>query len=298
MLSYVIFAIFFLRKHLRTNTYDTCHTHFAIPTGIVALWAKRRFKIPFIVTSHGSDIPGYNQDRFTFAHHFTKPLIRSIFRAASGVTVSSEYLAHLIKEQVGNYSDKLRIIKNGIDANKIIPAEKKKIVLATGRLLPRKGFQYLIQAVSEKDVGYEVHMCGDGPLKKQLEGLAKVSKTKVVLHGWLNNVSKEYKELLQSAAIYCLPSSRENSSVSLLEAMSAGCAVITTNVSGCPETVGEAGILVPPADSQAISGALRKLIDSPELLRSYQERSRKRVLSEYGWDNIITEYENCLSLLQ
>ena len=70
-LSYLISAKRFLRKHLRENRYDVCHCHFIIPTGILALWLKKKFGLEYIITAHGSDVPGYNTDRFKFLHYFT-----------------------------------------------------------------------------------------------------------------------------------------------------------------------------------------------------------------------------------
>ena len=79
MLSYIISARLFLKKHLRENKYDINHTHFIIPTGLISLWLKKNFGIPYIITSHGSDVPGFNNDRFLFLHRFTKLLLKIIF---------------------------------------------------------------------------------------------------------------------------------------------------------------------------------------------------------------------------
>ena len=50
----------------------------------------------------------------------------------------------------------------------------------------------MIKAVSDSDIGYEVHICGDGPMMNELQALAKESKTKIVFHGWINNNSEKY----------------------------------------------------------------------------------------------------------
>lgn len=288
MASYIISAIWFLSHHLRTYQYDVAHVHFIIPTGIVALWTQWIWKIPYIVTAHGSDVPGYNEDRFVFLHKILKPVILLVIYNAKMLTVPSDYLQGLINKNIGTKA--VRVIYNGIaDTAKVI-SEKKKIILATGRFLPRKGFQYLIEAVVPKDIGYEVHICGDGPQSEYLKSLAVQSKTKIVFHGWLDNRGEEYRILLQTAAIFCLPSSRENASMSILEALHAGCAVITSNESGCKEMVSDAGILVPIADAAAIRNALEKLIKNSQLLQQYQERARVRA-QEFLWPNIIRQYE-------
>jgi len=160
--------------------------------------------------------------------------------------------------------------------------------------LKRKGFQYLIQAVSKKDMGYEVHIAGDGPMLKELKTLASKSKTRIVFHGWVDNESKKYKNLLEKSSIYVLASEKENASISLLEAMSAGCAVITTNVSGCPETIGESGLIFPLRNVNELNKKITYLINNPLKMEEYSKKSRERLLKIYNWSKIIKEYEKIL----
>src|SRR6056297_1658231 len=206
-LTYVLSAKRFLKKHLKKNNYNIVHAHFVIPTGIIAKWIKKKYNIPYIITSHGSDIPGYNPDRFKFLHKFTKPLIRKILNKSKKITSPSKFLSNLIKEKIKDYN--IKVIPNGIYTSKFKPKKKEKKILSTGRLLKRKGFQYLIQAVSKKDMGYEVHIAGDGPMLKELKTLASKSKTRIVFHGWVDNESKKYKNLLEKSSIYVLASEKE-----------------------------------------------------------------------------------------
>jgi glycosyltransferase involved in cell wall biosynthesis len=195
-LTYIISAKKFFKKHLQTHTYDVCHTHFIIPTGLVALWLKQNYNLDYIITAHGSDVPGYNTDRFKLLHKFTGKILTNICNNAKSIASPSQYLAQLIQQNI-KQSNNIQVIPNGVyvDKFKYIPSKKKQILLSTGRLLPRKGFQYLIQAVSDKNIGYEVHIAGDGPMMSELKDLAQKSKTKIVFHGWMNNNSKEYKDL-------------------------------------------------------------------------------------------------------
>jgi glycosyltransferase involved in cell wall biosynthesis len=292
LLSYIHSAKKFLRTHMKTHSYDICHCHFIIPTGVIALWLKKNYSLPYIITAHGSDVPGYNPDRFNLMHRFTGPTLRNICKNAKMITSPSRYLANLIKKNIGDY--KIKIIPNGINPNSFNPQKKKKIILSTGKLIPRKGFQYLIQAVSNEDLGWELHICGDGPFRKELEDLAKGSKTKIVFHGFLDNKSKEYQDLLGSASIYSLVSLNENASISLLEAMSAGCAVITSNVSGCPETLGDSGIIIDAENVIVLQEAINKLITHPKLIKKYSNMARKRVINNFDWNNLFKKYREVM----
>lgn len=289
-LTYLVTGYFKARELLKKNKYDICHTHFIIPTGVLAYVLKKQYGLTYIITAHGSDVPGFNTDRFQILHKFTGPLLRAVCNNATTIVSPSKYLKNLILENISpTLTDKVHVIPNGIDTNKFTPQEKTKTIFSSGRLLPRKGFQYLIQAVSDTDIGCEVHIAGDGPMMPELKKLADASKTKVVLHGWLNSSGNEYKNLIEQAAIYVLASEKENASIALLEGMSAGCAMITTNISGCPETVGDTGLLVPPRDAKALQQAIERLIQN-DTYRDAGIAARKRAENVFEWKMILKEY--------
>jgi glycosyltransferase involved in cell wall biosynthesis len=77
--------------------------------------------------------------------------------------------------------------------------------------------------------------------------------------------------------------------VVLLEAMSAGCAVITSGISGMPEVVGDTGFLVPTSDVPAIRGAVQQLLDNPQLRREMGQRAQERI-QRFAWKRILAEH--------
>jgi len=154
--TYLVSGWFKCKELLKNNKYDICHTHFIIPTGILALRLKKKFNLPYIITAHGSDVPGFNTDRFQLLHKFTGPILRAVSSSAKKIISPSNYLKDLIETNIlEKIKEKTVVIPNGIDVDKFTPQAKKKWIFSSGRLLQRKGFQYLIKAVSEKDIGYE-----------------------------------------------------------------------------------------------------------------------------------------------
>lgn len=295
MLSYVMSAIVFLNRHLNNKSYDICHCHFIVPTGPVALWAKKKFQLDYVITAHGSDVPGYNPDRFGFEHHFTKPLLKAICKNAKEMCSPSLYLSNLIKTNVGDFN--IKHIPNGIDLNNFkldLSKPKESIILSTGRLLKRKGFHTLIKAVHGAELPFEVHIAGDGPYRNELMNMARGSKTKIVFHGWIEKGSRKLLELYEKALIFVLPSSRENASIALLEAMAAKTVVITTNVSGCPETVGDAGFLIDYDDDGRLREILITLSKDPARIKEFSEKAHERLLDNFLWDKIIHDYVEVL----
>ena len=152
-----------------------------------------------------------------------------------------------------------------------------------------KGFQYVIEAVKDLSLDWHVHILGDGPYRDTLTALAKDSKTPVTFHGWLDRNSAAFKDLYETSAVFILPSEAENFPTVLLEAMNAGLPIITTTAGGCPEVVGNAGLLVPPRDADAIRQALLKLIDSEPLRRDLSRKAIERV-QQFSWKAVTQQY--------
>jgi glycosyltransferase involved in cell wall biosynthesis len=279
-----------LRDLLKQEQFDFCYTHFILPTGILSAWLYRRYNIPFVITAHGSDIPGFNPDRFRLMHLFTPPIIRRIIRQSKAIITPSMYLRQLILDIGQIAEEKIITIPNGVDTNFYAPDQKKPVLVSTGRLLDRKGFQYLLEAVADEQLPIDVHICGDGPMMPVLKSIAAKSKTQVHFHGWLNNKSDTYRQLMAEATYFSLVSAKENASISLLEALASGCVVITSNTSGCPESVGEAGICIPPADPLALKAVLKQFIDNPELRDNHMQLGRTRAVTQFSWPAIADRY--------
>ena len=291
MITYAPGAIGRVLKLVRQQRHDIIHCHFLIPGGPLALMVSKLTGVPYVVTAHGSDIPGYNPDRFQFQHKLTKPILKSVCKHAQAVTSPSFYLKRLMQANIGPYP--IDHIPNGIDVEGLgwdLTRPKENIILATGRLLKRKGFQTLIKAVHDCDLPFEVHIAGDGPYREELERLAQGSQTKVVFHGWLDPDSQALKDLYERASIFSLVSSNENASISLLEGMAARCVVITSNVSGCPETVGDAGFLIEFEDVEALTQILQDLASNPTKLDEYGQRAAQRVADKFLWPDISKMY--------
>jgi glycosyltransferase involved in cell wall biosynthesis len=295
-LTYLISAYVMCHKLLTSHKssghpFDICHCHFIIPTGVLALILKKQFGLPYAITSHGSDVPGFNTDRFKLLHKFTGPLLRKISREAKTIISPSNYLRNLILANISpELAEKTVVIPNGIDTEKFKPQPKKNYIFSSGRLLPRKGFQYLIQAVSDEDIGWPVHIAGDGPMMGELKRLAEKSKTRIIFHGWLDNNGKEYKDLLEQSAIFVLASESESFGMVLAEAMSAGCVVITTNISGCAEVVGDAGLLVNSRDSVDLRSKLSSMVNDQNQLVKLQKLAKERVKRLYDLGIVLGEY--------
>jgi glycosyltransferase involved in cell wall biosynthesis len=273
----------------RKNHYDVIHTHFIIPGSPLGWIIKKLCGIPQVVTCHGSDVPGYNPDRFKLVHTLIKPAWRFLARRADTLVCPSQSLKNLILQHCPDV--RVRVIANGIDIDKFSPltATRKKQILMCSRMLPRKGFQYLFEAARDLPQGWEIHLVGDGPYRPDLEKLAQGSKTPILFHGWLDHKDALFTRLFEESSLFVFPSEAENFPTVLLEAMSAGLAVITSNAGGCPEVVGDAGIIIPSGDVAALRKSLLGLIENPAQCQSYSLAARKRA-EQFAWPTIARQY--------
>lgn len=112
----------------------------------------------------------------------------------------------------------------------------------------------------------------------------------MTFHGWMENDSAELKELYETSRIFVLPSEAENFPISLLEAMAAGNAIITTAGTGCAEVVGEASLLVEPGSSADLRRALGALVQDPEACARLAAKSRQRLDERFSWDVVARKY--------
>jgi glycosyltransferase involved in cell wall biosynthesis len=292
-LSYLISAKKFLRKHMKSNKYDICHCHFIIPTGVLALWLKKKFGLEYIVTSHGSDVPNYNPDRFKLLHKFTGPKLKEICKESRLITTPSNYLKHLIKKEIGNYD--ILTIPNGSSDFRDKSVKKENIIMSSGRLLERKGFQYLIKAFNDlNSKDWKLYIVGDGPYKKELLKLANKNKN-IIFTGWLDNTQEKYKRILNKSKIFSLLSSRETQGIVFIEGMSTGCAVISSDITACKETVSkDVGFLVARENVEEIKDKLKTLTGNKKLLNQFMKNSRKRYEKNFRYGGIIEKYLGAL----
>jgi glycosyltransferase involved in cell wall biosynthesis len=285
MLSYLPSALSRSLTLTRQHRYDLIHSHFVIPTSIVAALLRRLCGLPSVITVHGSDVPGYNPDRFKLGHRVMGPVWRGLVRDADAIISPSSYLRNLLTASCAVPVD---VIPYGFAPPPTCELPRRKRILFASRLFPRKGAHFLLDALAGLPLdGWEVVIAGDGPTLPDLQAQAARLGLSVSFRGFVKGEALE--ELYATSAIFVFPSLRDNFPVVLLEALSAGCAVITSDVSGMPEVVGNAGLLVPPGDVEAIRAAVWRLMEDAALRADLGAQARAR-MDVFAWDVILARH--------
>ncbi|MBN1493533.1 MAG: glycosyltransferase family 4 protein [Candidatus Omnitrophica bacterium] len=289
MIPYVLCAIPCALKLMKTKKYDIINTHFIYPDGIISFMLTLLTRVPVVVTTHGSDVPGYNPDRFKVLHMILYPLWQIIVRSVDLIVCPSNGLRTLVVSH--HKKARTEVINNGIYIDKYSPQVKKeKSILVVTRMFERKGVQFLIRALSSLPIDHAVNIVGDGPYLEDLKALAQKHGVAVTFWGHLDNKGPTLKELYETSSIFVFTSSMENFPIVLLEAMSAEMAIITTRGTGCAEVVGDAALLVQPLSSDEIRRALVKLIEDDALRTALGKKARERLEKMFSWDIVCEKY--------
>jgi glycosyltransferase involved in cell wall biosynthesis len=289
MMSYLCMALPRALRMVHENSYDLIHAHFIFPDGILAKLLSMTSGIPYVITAHGSDVPGYNPDRFVLSHKFLKPLWKSVLRSCSQVICLSQFIENLLSNVMPNA--KTVIIPNGFQPGRFRSNRMKsdKILIVT-RMFKRKGIQHFLKAIDGLAIDYKIHIVGDGPYLDNLKRQAKSISTPICFHGFIENGSELFKELMETSAIFVFPSESDNFPVVLLEAMDAGMAIITTKNTGCEEVVGHAAILTRPGDIGELRNALLRYMGDPVFRQKSGEMARNRLDENFSWPAVAERY--------
>jgi glycosyltransferase involved in cell wall biosynthesis len=278
-----------LRQLLRTQRFDIVHIHFLFPDGLLTLLIPELRNLPIVVTVHGSDVPGFNPDRFALLHRLLLPLWRRVTRRMDRIVCPSNFMAGLLLERAP-WADPI-IVPNGIDLDALrVDRPREMRILCVSRLLERKGVQDLIAALRLTKCSLSAHIVGIGPYESQLEKSAAQLGERIRLLGWLDNGSSELRDQYETSEIFVFPSSVENFPVVLLEAMAAGLAIVATDIPSCREVLGDTAVFVPVADCAALAGAIDRVAADGVLRQHLRRAARRRLEENFGWPVVARRY--------
>jgi glycosyltransferase involved in cell wall biosynthesis len=218
-------------------------------------------------------------------------MYRAAFKGNRAVFFQNPDDEQLIKEMgiIGGSPKTVLINGSGVDTERYyyVPVRKEPLsFLLIARLIWDKGIREYAEAARMLKSRYpEVAFSLLGPYDSNPAAIKPED-----VEGWVEEGVIEYlgetddvRPYLADAGVYVLPSYREGTPRSVLEAMSMGRPVITTDAPGCRETVedGVNGFLVPVRDAEALAGAMEKFIQNPELIGQMGAQSRKIAEEKY-----------------
>jgi glycosyltransferase involved in cell wall biosynthesis len=205
------------------------------------------------------------------------------------ITVSTSAMNDICKD-FNISSKKFNIIPNGINTDLFYPIpeiqrEKNRLMVTNSADMPLKGLYYLLKAVAEISKTHPIHLVVIGTPKKNGRIEKLISDlgigNLITFTGRIDHL--EFVKHYAKATAAVVPSVYEGFGLPVGEAMACGVPVISTTGGALPEVVGNAGILVPPADHHALAQAITLVLDHPDHAKKLGDAGYKRVMEHFTW---------------
>jgi len=283
--------------------YDVVHAHWVVPNAAMVTDVVAAHRVPFVVSAHGSDI--FLAERSAAVRAFA----RFTLERAARVTACSDDLrrravalgAPEARTSTVPYGVDGATFKSAADAEfreRLGAPPGARLVLALGRLVEKKGFGPLVEAVAGLS-GVHLAIAGAGDLHESLARRIAETGAPVRLVGPLDRAA--VVRALAAADVVVVPSVVDRAGNvdglpnTLLEAMAAGRAIVASRVAGIPDVIADGvnGLLVPPGDVAALRAALTRLAADDALRARLGAAARASAVKRHGWDRTARRFEEC-----
>ncbi len=284
----------FLRD--KFQNYDIVHDNQSLSYG---LWAIKKH-VPTTITIHHpitmdrkfaikSVRAPWSKLKIARWYSFVGMQKRASLKFSQIITVS-EYAKNDISRDFQIPRNKFRVVPNGINRDLFYPIpeikrERNRIIATNSADMPLKGLRYLLQAVAEVSKIHDIKLTVIGAPKKNGDVAKLIRKLdigrRIHFTGRVDN--GEFVRQYAKASLAVVPSMYEGFGLPAGEAMACGVPVISTTGGALPEVVGDAGLLVPPADSKALAKAISELFEYPERAKEIGRAGYKRVNELFTW---------------
>ena len=291
----------YLKKH--RNNYDIVHDNQCLSYGIGRLAQK---VMPTIVTIHHPITVDQQEDykvaktllqkyRVFRWYSFIRMQMK-VARQFSHIVTVSEFTKKDIAKEFSLDENKFRVVHNGINNEFFYPVQnglrpENSIIVTNSADTPLKGLNFLLEAVAQIRQKQPVKLTVIGQPKKNgiIENLVAKLGVGDIVHftGRIDN--EEFADYYAKATVAVVPSLYEGFGIPAAEAMACGVPLITTSGGALPEVVGNAGMIVPPADASALSKAITQLLNNPDQRAKYAKAGLDRVNSVFSWSKAAQE---------
>jgi len=280
------------------------HGHWVVPGGVIA--AAARPGLPLVVSLHGSDV-------FVAEHTAAaRTAAARVFHRAGSVTAcSADLAARAIR--LGAAAERLEVVPYGVDASRFRPAADARariratagiddttpLLFAAGRLVRKKGFEYLIDALRALDARVQLAVAGAGDLDAELRARAAAAGVADRVR-FLGDVSQDaVASWFAAADVAVVPSVRDASGNvdglpnTVLEALASGTPVVATPAGGIASAIddGRTGVLVAEQNPPALAAAIDALLADPRRRASMGSAARATVEARFGWAAAAARFE-------
>ncbi|MBW1981224.1 MAG: glycosyltransferase family 4 protein [Deltaproteobacteria bacterium] len=308
MVTYMCSALVACLLVARKNSSQMIHAHFVLPTGLIGAVVGRLLRIPVVIHAHGSDMTRYA--RLEPWLHWLTTLTTG---AADHIIAVSDELSKILREEFQVPSEKITVRNCSVDTEYFRPLPRREarkqlglpchdtIALFVGSLSRWKGVDLLLSAfkrVKDHHASLKLYVVGDGPLQKELRARARRLGIEKTVHFVGHKENQQMPLWYNAADIFVLPSLREGTPVSLLEALSCGVPAVVSRAGGMPEIIkdGHNGLLSNTGDASDLGEKIAMLLGSEDLRQRFKKNGRQTILEkgriQQEIDVVVDVYSN------
>lgn len=288
-----------LPQHVDLSRATLCHAHTLFTDGAIAYRLFQQQGLPYVVTVRYTDLEVF----FPVMPHLRGYALEILMHAQAIQFLSPAYRDRLLERYVPEHlretlRPKCRVIPNGIDATwfsgkpKTYRAGQPVRIAFAGTLTGRKQPLRALEAMEALEVllpgvPVQLHMAGEGPLRRALERHPKTRSGQVVLHGKLQG-AEEMKAFYDASTLFLLPSLRETFGLVYLEAMSRGLPVFYTHGQGFDGAfpAAQIGGAVDPEDPRQMADRMTGALTRYDAISAYNTEA----VRAYTWPHIAGQY--------
>jgi colanic acid/amylovoran biosynthesis glycosyltransferase len=289
-----LYQAVYVGLRLREMGVGHVHAHFAGMAARTAFWINKFFSITFSFTAHANDI---------FVPTDFEVGLGKLVDTAQAIVTETDYAAQFLRERFPDRAGRVHRIYNGLDLSEFGRADFSSVpplIISVGRLIPKKGFSDLIRVcalLADRGKSFRCEIIGQGPIENDL-------RNEIAQHGLQRYVilagtkpQSQLRQCLAAANVFVLPSvidpegGMDNLPTVIMEAMSTGLPVVSTNIGGIPEMVieNETGFLVEPGDAVAMADAINKIIGDTSVARRLGQSGYERAGTLFSIEKNVRE---------
>lgn len=283
--------------------YDLMHSHGYKFNILAGIWPRKWRRVPLVTTLHG----------YVHAPRFTKMWVYELLDRLILPRMNAVILvSHSMREELATimrHAQNLRVVPNGMDIQEVqdsseqsLSAELQEflnghnpVVLGVGRLAPEKGFDTLIESISQLNGSYPdigLIIVGEGKLRGHLQALAgeRGIADKVMMPGFYDQIPA----LMRHSDVLAMPSKTEGLPMTALEAMAVGTPIVATRVGALPAVLeeGEGGWFVDGSSSNAVSMSLKDCLEDPEKTQSKIGWAKDKAIQSFSSEAMEKAYRD------
>lgn len=297
--SFFFIGIMECMKLVKRYKIEYIFIHWPFPLFFIAFPSKLFFRKKLISVFYGAEIKLFKNRFKTFSF-----ILDFILKNSFKIFAISNFTRKEIEDILKNKNYRINVLPYGVKVQDYENFEKKEnFILFVGRLVERKGVDYLIKSIKYIDTDYKLFIIGDGYMRKSLERLVKIEglSDRIKFFGFVD--FDELKNFYRKSKIFVLPAihdkrgDTEGLGMVLVEAILNKTVAIGTSVGGITDIIedGKTGLLVKEKDEKDIAEKINFLIKNEIVYKRLQEEGYRIIREKFSIESIVDRYRKILN---